>query len=424
MGVIDLGPFMFSKIQVGSQKGYSLLRRVAILRKGRRFVHQLNTSIKDSRQKRMLKQQQEQFSVDQLSNMQDAAFRFVEHLQVRGQPAGRYYYSTQGTTAIIYASVYSALLFDLLNRIDDLDVNDRHEWIDYLNSFQCEDGLYRDPVLENDIAESIDWWGWRHLSAHLVSAVTALGGKTRYPFHFLRFLYGPGNAYRWINGLPWREDCANVSNSVMNYGVLLQYERDYWHNEQAGAALIEFFDFLEENINAETGLWYWSRLTNPQELSDAVQTSYHLWNLYFYEQRKIPYIERSIDSCLATQNTLGGFGATYNSSACEDIDSIDPLCRFYFLTDYRHADIERCLKKALPWVAVNQMSDGGFVFRRFASFKYGHELMETGPEQSHLFATWFRMLSIAYMAQVLDIPVSPALLKSKVYCPGYQFWND
>lgn len=407
---------MFSKIKI-----YSLLRQVTILREGRKLGHQFNKWVKDSRQKRVLEKQKERFSADQLSTMQEDALRFVEKLRVKGEPAGRYYYSPQGTTPIVYASVYSALLFDLLNRIDDLDINDRHEWIDYINSFQCEDGLYRDPVLENDIAESIDWWGWRHLSAHVVSAVTALGGKTRYPFHFLSFLFGPGNAYRWINALPWREDGTNVSNTVMNYGVLLQYERDYWHNEEAGAALIEFFDFLEETINAETGLWCWSLPSNAQELSDAVQTSYHLWNLYFYEKRKIPYIERSIDSCLATQNKLGGFGVAYNSSACEDIDSVDPLCRFYFLTDYRHSDIEFCLKKALQWVAANQMSDGGFVFRRFAGFKYGHELMETGAEESHLFATWFRMLSVAYINQVFGFPLSS--YKLNLHCPGYQFWN-
>ena len=70
------------------------------------------------------------------------------------------------------------------------------------------------------------------------------------------------------------------------------------------------------------------------------------------------------------------------------------------------------------------MSDGGFVFRRFEGFKYGHELMETVPEESSLFATWFRMLSVAYIAQVLDFPISTSKLNLNLHCPGYQFWND
>ncbi|MBN1569585.1 MAG: hypothetical protein JXA73_17200 [Acidobacteria bacterium] len=312
----------------------------------------------------------------------------------------------------------------MLDKVDCLSINERQEWVDYINSYQCEDGLYRDPSLDNDVAESIDWWGWRHLSAHVVSAVTALGGKTRRPFQFLNSLYGSEQAYRWISKLPWSEGPANVSNAVMNYGVLLQYERDVGNNDKAGAAMSELFAFLDENIIAETGLWGGPKLGDRQGLSEAVQTSYHLWNLYFYDQRPIPYITRGIDSCLETQNRFGGFGITYNSSACEDIDSIDPLCRFYFLTDYRHADIELCLRKALRWVSVNQMIDGGFVFRRFERFKYGHELMETNPEESSIFSTWFRMLSIAYISQVLILSASACDLKLKLRCPGYQFWNS
>ena len=356
---------MFRELQMRFPKAYSLWRRVTILREVRKLARQFNKWIKDNRQKRILDKRLEEFSEDQLFKIRDNVFRYIEKLRAKETPAGRYYYSAHGTTPILYASVYGALLFDLLNKVDDLNINDRHEWVDYINSFQCEDGLYRDPKVDNDIAESADWWGWRHLSAHVVSAVTALGGKTRYPFHFLKFLYGPGHAYHWINELPWRESCTNVSNTAMNYGVLLQYERDFSHNEEAAAALAEIFAFLEENINAETGLWYWAQPGNPQGLSEAVQTSYHLWNLYFYDRRTIPYIVKGIDSCLETQNRFGGFGANYNSSACEDIDLIYPLCRFYVRTDYRHADIELCLKRALRWVAVNQMGDGGFVFSRF-----------------------------------------------------------
>lgn len=415
---------MFHEMKVRFPKACSLSGRVAVLREGRKLGHQLKKRIKDNRQKQILDKRLGEFSADQLLNIRDNVFQYIEKLRVKGGPAGKYYYSAHGKAPILYASVYGALLYDLLNKLDDLSTCERHEWVDYINSYQCDDGLYRDPLLENDIAESIDWWGWRHLSAHVVSAITALGGKTRYPFYFLKFLYGPGYAYHWIKEFPWFGTCTNVSNAVMNYGVLLQYERDFWHNEQAGNALTEIFTFLKENVNAESGLWYWSQPANSQQLSDAVQTSYHLWNLYMYDQRNIPYIEKSIDSCLATQNRFGGFGVQYNSNACEDIDSIDPLCRFYFLADHRHAEIELCLNRALRWVLANQMSDGGFVFRRFETFKYGHELMGTAPEESNLFATWFRMLSIAYIGQVLDFPISTSKLRLKLHCPGYQFWND
>jgi hypothetical protein len=406
------------------QEAYSQLSKIAILRKGRKIVKWVDFRVKDYRRVYILNNQLREFTLDKLPGMLENASRFLESLRVEGEPTGRYYYSGLETTPLLYASTYAVLLSDLLKMVEKITLDERHDWLDYINNYQCEDGLYRDPKVANDIAEVIDWWGWRHLSAHVVSAITALGGKTRFPFHFLKFLYGPGLADQWINALSWHENPVNVSNTILNYGVLLQYERDFRHNEGAGAALSEIFAFLDKNINSENGLWCWSKPGNSHELSEATQTSYHLWNLYFYDHRTIPYLLKGIDSCLETQNRLGGFGASYNSGACEDIDSIDPLCRFYTLTDYRHADIEVCLKKALSWVAVNQMQDGGFVFRRFAGFKYGHELMYTGPEQSNLFSTWFRMLSVAYITQVLDLSVPPFQLKVDIRCPGYQFWNE
>ena len=134
-------------------------------------------------------------------------------------------------------------------------------------------------------------------------------------------------------------------------------------------------------------------------------------------------MERIVDSCLATQNRLGGFGVPLNSSACEDIDCIDPLSRLYIETDYRREDIHNALEKALPWVLVNVNPDGGSVFRRHESFKYGHDLMSTRANESSMFATWFRTLSLAYLGQVLsDRPVA-GVVWHFLGCPGLQFWS-
>ena len=293
----------------------SALSKIALLREGKKLCSRLASWVKDSRQQHVLGSRLEEFTLEQLPSIQEGASRFVENVHVKGGLTGKFYYSPRGTTPILYASVYAALLYDLLNKVERLTISARQEWMDYINSHQCEDGLYRDPFVDNDIAASIDWWGWRHLSAHVVSAVAALGGKPLRPFRFLNILYGSGRAYRWISELPWSEGSSNVSNTVMNYGVLLQYERDFWNNENADAALMELYAFLDENICSETGLWSRWLPDDIKGRSEAVQTSYHLWNLYFYDQRPIPYIMNGIDSCLASQNRYGGFGIKYNSSA-------------------------------------------------------------------------------------------------------------
>lgn len=340
-----------------------------------------------------------------------------------GSKPGIYCYASRFKEGNLYASVYAAMLRHLTGDLNGLSNYERSAWCDYLNEHQRVDGLFWDPTLQNEIAEIEDWWGWRHLSAHVITALTVLNAKPRYRFAFLDFLYGPGKAERWIANLPWQEKPLYASNTVMNYGVLLQYERDFQANQASSAALEEIFAFLNRTQCPETGLWGNSTLNSPKALSISVQTAYHLLNLYFYDKRTIQYMERAIDSCLDTQNRLGGFGAALNSNACEDIDSIDPLSRFYFLTDYRRKDIRNSLDKALPWVLTNRMTDGGFVFSRFMRFAYGHDLMTTGTEESNLFATWFRTLSIAYISQIVDFSESLGHIWQWVHCPGYQYWH-
>jgi len=357
-----------------------------------------------------------------LSGSLGKALEFCSRLNVDGH-VGKYRYAFSSQQPILYASVYAALHRHLLGDLRDVDPATKRDWAAYINSFQCSDGLYRDPFLQNEIAETEDWWGWRHLSAHVVTALTVLDAKTKIPFRLFEPLYETGKATQWVDSLNWRERADFSSNALMNYGVMLQYDHDFHRVEKAGIALGEIFSWLDQHQDPKTGLWGCDPFDNQRALSIGVQTAYHIWVLYFYEGRKIQFIEKCIDSCLKTQNRIGGFGVSVNSSACEDIDTIDPLCRFYFISDYRRSDIEAALERAIPWIFANQNQDGGFVFKRFEPFAYGHELMTTRADESAMFPTWFRVLSLAYINKVL--PHHEALAGSQfefLRCPGYQFW--
>jgi len=45
--------------------------------------------------------------------------------------------------------------------------------------------------------------------------------------------------------------------------------------------------------------------------------------------------------------------------------------------------------------------NGGFVFRRGEQMVYGHELMSSKANESAMFPTWLRTLSLAYLAKAL-----------------------
>jgi hypothetical protein len=263
-----------------------------------------------------------------------------------------------------------------------------------------------------------DWWGARHLSLHIVICLNYLGCKPKYEFNYIKKYYDKSELKKYLNTLEFEDiKMTDSDNAIMNLGCLLQYQRDFFCDSNAGESLDTLIFELEKRINPKWGSWGYGSDNDMQYLSRAQQFAYHLYPMWLYDNRPIKYIKELIDLTLLTQTKLGGFGSQLNSSACEDIDAIFLLVKLSKITDYRKADIYQALEKAFIWVFTNQNNDSGFVFRRNEPFVYGHELTSSQKNESHLFATWFRTLSIAYMADYFQLKNNFNIGR----CPGMQF---
>ena len=358
---------------------------------------------------------------------------YIEGTRLEGAPYGRYLYADGMAAPTLYASTYAAMTRHLCGDLDELGNHERKEWIGYLQSHQDEDGLFRDPAIydQQGYAGDPEWCGRRHLSCHVITALTCLGAVAEKPQRWLDPFCAPSGIESWLASRDWRERPDFVGNEVMNVGTLLQYARDFQGHPAACGAMRRLLDWLNgHELCAQTGLWGGLDIRHPLHLSRAVQAAYHFWPLYFYDHESIPYAERAVDVLLCTQNPRGGFGwgvhnrqNPWNSSACEDIDSIDPLARLAAQSDYRREDILSALHRAQPWVLGNQNADGGLVFMRDAPFTYGHDLMHSGTNVSAMFPTWFRMLSLAILAQVLPDEAANRNKWRFCECPGMQFWR-
>jgi len=331
----------------------------------------------------------------------------------------------------LYSACYAVLIHSLLNTLDSAD---HAEWIVGFNQCQDEDGLYRDPVIFNEgwYADDPLWCGRPHLTCHVLMALAALDAVAPREMFFLAPYRDPDRLRRWLQERDWNERVAFTGNEVMNIGTLLQYARDFHGDVQAGKAVDAMLDWLDtHHVNPSTGLWGSLDISDPVKRSHAVQAAYHWWPLYFYDRRPVPFAEEAINSLLATQNPQGGFGwgihnpeNPFDSSACEDIDSMDPLARLSQCTPHRRDEIHRALEKAVTWVLSNQASDGGFVFTRNRAFSHGHPAMSAGPGQASLFPTWFRLLSLAIAAQALPDHSLARIPWQFLSCPGMQFWAE
>lgn len=358
-----------------------------------------------------------------IHNIRAKTLNYIESMRINDGIYGRYRYSNSQIEPVLYASAYAALTRHLYRDIESISNKERSDWISLIKSYQADDGLFKDPMIDNEMASSCDWWGWKHMTLHIIMALTALDAKPDKKFKFLEPFRKEEYAIKWLEGRAWMTNPANVSNEVQNNVTLLQYARDFQDVKWAGNTVESMLNWLDQTQDIETGLWG-NSFKNPYDLSCGVQTGYHLWLLYFYDRRDIKYCNKIIDNVMKTQNSLGGFGVPLNSSACEDIDSIDPLARIYFKSNYNNININMSLERSLPWILSNMNEDGGFVFRRRESFKYGHQRMYSKADESAMFPTWFRSLSLSYLSK---IPSNSKVLDfdwNFLSCPGHQFWSE
>jgi hypothetical protein len=333
----------------------------------------------------------------------------------------RYRYSRSCGQATLYASAYACMTLSLLGELENLSEAQRLSWISYFDGFQSrEDGLFYDPVVDSSLFRSADWWGARHLTLHMINAYTQLGAMPKYPFNFLRAYYNKSFIASWIRAIDWSvavPSANDVDNQIMNIGCLLQYQRDAWGDGDAAKAVEFLQELLAEHVSQATGMWGGYDSANRNQRSRMVQFAYHLFVFLLYDGVRVESVGKIISNALSTQNSLGGFGVKLNSSACEDIDSIDLLIRFAPLASDARQAVDNALRRAWKWVLANQLDDGGFVFRLFESFSYGHRETSAGANEGAMLPTWFRTLSLAYLAHYFKRRYDFQIISN----PGYEF---
>lgn len=321
----------------------------------------------------------------------DSINKYVESVHVDGY---EYLFAKSCSQPTIYASVYACMIRGWKGNVLD---KDKREWAEYLNSYQREDGLYIDERCYNERYMDGDGWGARHLIPHLIIALKRLDAKPKYEFEFLKKYCNPDEMIKLLNGL----DYANIwgsSNVIMNYGVMLQYARDYM-DMNCYKSIEALEDWLLKAIREDCAMWQSKKEISGATLYETIRGAYHIYPLLIYDGINIPNFERVIPYIIASQNKQGGFDSGKYSSACADIDAIDPLLRaIKGSPNCCESDIHRVINKSRRWILKNRNFDGGFVYDRRGPFSYGGaEQLSSKLNESNLFGTWFRALSLLYI---------------------------
>jgi len=320
----------------------------------------------------------------------------------------------------LYSSNYALMTYGLFNEINLLNNNQKKEWAKYILSFQKENGLFIDDTLSSPLADKIHYWGWYHLLPHIIIGLDYLNVKPKYDFEFLYNIFEKESPSSWLESRKWSDNYLAVSNEIMNIGVLLQYSRDFMDNNKAKDYIEEIKEWLKQNyIDKKTGLWGVNIKENDiYDITKAVKTTYHIMPLFIYDNDLDDFqIDKILKYTLKTQNFYGTYGPCILTDGCEDIDSVYLLTQLPTGNDKLKNEIKFSLEKFFNKVFINQNEDGGFVFRRIKSFQYADSKLISKPNESNMFGTWFRSLSIAFICNYLKIENDFKF--SNV--PGYQF---
>lgn len=337
------------------------------------------------------------------------AITYVKSLNTQGY---EYLFSKSCTDTTLYASVYACMIRGWNDSFDDID---KRDWSEYFNSFQDTNGFYIDTNSLNENYYSRDGWGARHLIPHMIIALNRLDAKPKYEFSFVDKLKTPDAMISFLKKLDYQNIWAS-SNVIMNYGVTMQYARDYM-----GAPYQDSLNVMEEwlvqQIRTDCAMWQERPIENANILYETIRGAYHIYPILLYDNIDIPYFEKAIPYLLRAQNKQGGFDMKANSSACDDIDAIDPLVRSAVLNGMQNRlRVKIAIKKAKKNVMRNRNEDGGFVFSRDASFVYGGaEQLSSRKNESNLFGTWFRLLSLLIIDNFYGVDSNKLM-----WFPGYE----
>ena len=337
-----------------------------------------------------------------------ATLNWLDGMQAENAPAGvsriSSWHDPVRWPGMLLPGTYNAVL---CRHLMDGAASDPAGLVRWLLRHRRNDGVFRiagmhdpDVFKKPDYAET-----WRYINFHVTNytlgAIEALDPDHRPVLEFARPYLDTLTLQAWLGCRdlrdPWQE-----GNNIVNLASFLLLMRRF-DGEAIGPAFQTMFDWHDRLQEPSTGFWGVGQHHTPTGMLHAMAGSMHNYHLWYAVGRKLPYQDRAVDYALSRPTTI--------DSACIDVDLVDLLIHAHAQIDYRRRDTEAWLRGKLAALLAFQSPDGGFAdemegVRRQDGWIRGYE----EPQGlSNTFATWFRWIAIAMIADTL--------------WPGWRVWR-
>lgn len=304
---------------------------------------------------------------------------------------------------LLSGSYNGVMALDLLGGVAEFDDAERDALVAWFEASRRPDGVFRVAGMADDAVfkkpDPAETWGYIdfHVTNYTLGAIEALRPDRKPVLNFVRPFLEPLRLEAWLARRDLRDPWQEGNNIVNLGGFLLALKR---HGDAQDAAAVDramtvLFDWHDRLQEPSTGFWGVGQLSDPLRALHSMAGSMHNFHLWYATGRPLPYQDKAIDYALAQPPVI--------DSACIDVDLVDLLVHGHDLMDHRRPEIRRWLRVLLPALLDFQNPDGGFAdvregVRRLDGWVKGYE----EPQGlSNTFATWFRWIAIAMIADCL-----------------------
>ena len=277
---------------------------------------------------------------------------------------GGFYLQKNFNQTTLMSSAFSIITLELVDSLNKVEITKEQN---YFLKYQDEKtGFFVDPNLNLDSKKIEDIeLNYIHYqtTAFSLSALDALGMKTKYNFTFLNAFRGKEKILKFFKKIDWRNPW-HESNKIMFLLQFFSYEYIVIEKEDSLDDIYTILDCLDSAQDSKTGLWG----TQYKASSFAsMAAAYHFLIFYKYFNRKINFSEKISSSVFQLQMRDGLFHPFGGGGACEDLDAIDVI---YKTSSGVNTESEESLKRAYRALLQNYDKNGGFCWAKRPTFPF------------------------------------------------------
>ena len=324
---------------------------------------------------------------------------WLDSMQIPGEPSGVSRISAAHDVTewpgMLLPGTYNAVMCrDLLGALPE----DRSAAA-WLLGFRQPNGVFRIPGMTDETVfkkQDRDET-WRYIDFHVANyslgAIQALTPELQPNFDFARPWLDPITLKSWLADRDLRDPWLEGINIVNLASFLLGLrDEDHVRADRAMEILLRWHDYHQD---PDTGFWGVGQSSDTTRALHAMAGSMHNFHIWYWLGRPLPYQDCAVDYALTRPTGI--------DSACIDVDLVDLLVHALGMIEHRRDETLAWLRQKLLALLEFQNDDGGFCDERSGIRRQDGWVGGYSEPQglSNTFATWFRWIAIAMIADVL-----------------------